>query len=77
MTEAPKLKVKGLGWDVAEEVRDFEQARYFPFGSSDVIIVVEDEVIRSYDDLVQLVAKGCFKDKEYLEVMFLPIIVGG
>ncbi len=76
MTKAPKLKVKGLGWDVAEEVRDFEQARYFPFGS-DVIIVVEDEVIRSYDDLVQLVAKGRFKDKEYLEVMFLPIIVGG
>ena len=76
MTNSPKLKVKGLAWDATEEVRDFEQARYFPF-SSELIIVVEDEVIRSYDDLARLLAEGRFKGKEFLEVMFLPIIVGG
>lgn len=76
MTDLPKLKVKGLGWEDKEEIRDFEQARYFPF-HSDLIVVVEDHIIRSYDELVKLLEQGKFKGKEYLEVMFLPIIVGG
>ena len=76
MTKLPKLKVKGLGWDVSKEICDFEQAKYFPFGH-DVVIVVEGQVIRSYDDIIQLVAQDRYKDKEFLEVMFLPIIVGG
>ena len=76
MTELPKLKVTGLGWDVSEEIQDFKQDKHFHFGH-DVIIVAEGEVIRSYDDLVQLVAQERYKDKKFLEVMFLPIIVGG
>lgn len=76
MTKLPKLKVKGLGWDVSEEIRDFEQAKYLPFGHN-LIIVVEGQVIESYEDLVQLAAQDRYKNKEFLEVMFLPIIVGG
>lgn len=76
MSKLPKLKVKGLGWDVSEEIRDFEQAKYFPFGH-DVIIVAEGQVITSYDDLVQLVDQEDYKNKKFLEVMFLSIIVGG
>jgi len=76
MTKLPKLKVEGLGWDVSKEVCDFEQAKYFPFGKG-VVIVAEGQVIESYDDLVQLVDQDRYKDKEFLEVMFLPIIVGG
>ena len=76
MTELPELKVTGLGWDVSEKIQDFKQAKHFPFGH-DVIIVAEGEVIRSYEDLVQLVAQERYKDKKFLEVMFLPIIVGG
>lgn len=76
MTKLPKLKVKGLGWDISEEIRDFEQAKYLPFGHN-VIIVVEGQVIESYEDLIQLAAQDRYKDKEFLEVMFLPIIVGG
>lgn len=76
MSDLPKLKIHGLSWDATEEIRDFDQAKYFPF-SPDLIIVVEDEVIRSYDDLVQLIEKGVFQGKDILEVTFLPIIVGG
>lgn len=76
MTKLPKLKVNGLGWDVSKEICDFEQAKYFPFGQ-DVVIVVEGQVIRSYEELVQLVDQDRNKDKAFLQVMFLPIIVGG
>ncbi len=76
MTKLPKLKVKGLGWDVSKEICDFEQAKYFPF-DHDVVIVVEGQVIRSYENLIQLLDQDRNKDKEFLQVMFLPIIVGG
>ena len=72
----PKLKVDGLGWDNSLELVDFEQARYFPY-SEELIITVEDQVVSSYDDLVRLAAGDAYKDKEYLEVVFLPMIVGG
>ena len=76
MTKLPKLKIKGLGWDTSEEIRDFDQAKHLPFGH-DVTIVVEDQVVKSYEELVQLVASHHYEDKEFLEVTFLPIIAGG
>ena len=72
----PKLKVDGLGWDVSKEICDFEQAKYFPY-TEELVIVAEGHVIQSYEDLVRLIDEGRFKDKELLEVSFLPIIVGG
>ena len=76
MTKLPKLEVKGLGWDVSEQIRDFEQAKCLPFGHN-IIIVVEGQVIGSYEELVQLATQHRYKDKEFLQVTFLPIIVGG
>jgi hypothetical protein len=76
MMYKPKLKVKGLGWDAGEDIRGFEEAIYFPF-CSELTITVEGEVIGSYEDLVKLAEKECHRDKEFLEVIFLPLIVGG
>lgn len=76
MAKLPKFRVKSLGWNMREEIRDLEQARHFPFRHG-VIIMVEGEVVRSYDDLVQLLEQGRYKDREFLEVMFLPIMGGG
>ena len=73
----PKLKVDGLGWDVGRDSCEFDQARYFPFNQPDLVIVAEGQVIRSYEDLLQLAKVDEHKDKEFLEVSFLPIIVGG
>lgn len=75
MTRLPKLKIKGLGWDTEKDY-DFEQAKHFPFDQG-LIIAVEDKVIDSYEDIVQLANQDPNKDKELLEVMFLEIIVGG
>ena len=77
MTKLPKLKVQGFRSDVPEEIRDFEQAKYFPFSLDGLVIVVEGEVVRDYEGFAQLVAQERNKDKEFLEVIFLPIIEGG
>ena len=72
----PQLKVNGLGWEVTKEICDFDQARFFPY-ERDLVIVVEGEVIRSYEDLVELASRAPHKHKELLEVVILPTIVGG
>ncbi len=72
----PRLKVKGLGWDASKGICDFDQAKYFPF-SRDLVIVVEGEAIRSYEDLLELVSKNHYEDRKFLEVVFLSTIVGG
>ena len=76
MTKLPKLKVDGLGWDASKEICEFEQAKYFPYGEG-LVIVAEGEVVESYDDMLRLIEQDRHKDKELLEVAFLPIIVGG
>ena len=77
MSKLPKLRVLNPFWDVAEEIRDFEQGKYLPFNARHIWIVVEDQVIDSYEELVRLAAEDRHKDKEFLEVRFLDIIVGG
>ena len=77
MNKLPKLKVEGLGWDDADELCPFDQARYFPYDSLDLLIVAEGEVIRCYEDLLRIAEKEGMKEKKYLDVKFLPIIVGG
>ena len=77
MSRLPKLRVLKPSWDVAEEIRDFEQGKYLPFNTENIWIVVEGQVIDSYEDLVRLAADPRFKDKEFLEIRFVDIIIGG
>ncbi len=76
MDTKPKLKVSGLGWESAGEIRDFEAAKLFPYGGG-ALIAVEGQVINSYEELEKLAEQEPYKYKEFLEVIFLPIIVGG
>ncbi len=76
MSRLPKLKVKMHIGHSSEEISDFEQGRYLPF-SDHVLILVEGQVINSYEELVQLVAQDCYKDKESLEVVVTSAIGGG
>lgn len=76
MVNKPKLKVNGLGWDFNGEAIEFEQARLFPYGGG-ALISVEGQVVESYEDLVKMIEKGPYKYKPFLEVIFLPIMVGG
>jgi hypothetical protein len=72
----PELKVSGLGWDDTGKLIDFQQARYFPF-SQDLIITVDGLVVDSFEEMVSLAARGTFLGKPCLEVLILPVIVGG
>jgi len=60
----------------SEEICDLEQARDFPYGLG-YFVMVGNQVINSYEELVQLAAQDCYKTKEFLEVKLLPSIVGG
>ena len=77
MSGFPKLKVTHLiDGHRSEEMIDFEQAQHFLF-NYDVIVAVEGEVIRTYEELVQLASQDRFKDREFLEVQMETVIAGG
>ncbi len=76
MAKYPRLKVTGIGWNASEEVREFEQARHFPF-THNVIIMVEGHVIRSYEELLELVKHEHYQDRDFLKVTYLPMLGGG
>jgi hypothetical protein len=57
-------------------VIELEQARYYlNFDSG--IILVEGQKVCSYDELVQLAKRENYKNKETIEVILLPLVVGG
>lgn len=77
MSEFPKLKVTHwIDGHASQEVLDFEQAPYFLF-NYDVIVAVEGEVIKSYEELVQLASRDSYRDRAFLEVQLETVIVGG
>ena len=54
------------------------QAKYrFSYGG-DVLVMVEGNLVRSYEELVQLASQDEYRDRELLEVELLPMaVVGG
>ena len=79
MAKFPKLKIKRPFGYPSEEIRDFEQAQYFLFSyAATATPVAEGEVVSSYEELVKLANRDCYRDREFLEVMLLPTdLIGG
>lgn len=78
MPKLPKLRIKPSSPTVAEDIFDFEQARYrFNWGHEPFLIVVENQPVSSYEDLMELVQQDRFKEKEFLEVELQPLLAGG
>ncbi len=78
MSKLPKLKVKKTPFGYSEEeTYDFEQAKNFSYGQGS-FVMVEGQVVNSYEELVQLAKQGNYKDSEFLEVILVPFMdVGG
>jgi hypothetical protein len=76
MAGLPRLKISGLGWDETGETHDIEEARYFPF-DSEVTISVDGTVVNSFEELVQLAKQELYRDRDFVEVLFMPVIYGG
>jgi hypothetical protein len=77
MKKRPQLKVQGLGWEVGDKTYDFEQAKYFPYDSLDLVIVVEGKAVKSFKEFEEMVDKEPYKSKPLLDVKFLEVIAGG
>jgi hypothetical protein len=72
----PKLKVQTIrDLKLVEEILEIEQAKYLVHANAHV--VVEGQRINTYDELVQMVNQDGYRDREYLEVVLLPIEVAG
>ncbi|MFH1002980.1 MAG: hypothetical protein V1780_02425 [Chloroflexota bacterium] len=70
MYELPKLVV---------EIQRFEQIRYLDkafFGGNNLLLV-EGQLVQSYDELVQLARQERYREKGTLEVKLEPLIGGG
>ena len=58
------------------EISSIEQTRYI-FFRGDNIVIVEGQVIDTFDDLVALCSQSPYKDREYLKMQLLPVVSGG
>jgi hypothetical protein len=77
MSRFPKLKVTHwIDGKTSQEILDFEQAPDFLF-NYDVIVAVEGEVIRSYEELVRLASRDQFRERDFLDVQLETVIAGG
>jgi hypothetical protein len=70
-----RLMIKTFGL-AGEDICELEQARYF-LNFDDRIILVEGQRVKSWEELVQVAGQDKNRDKEYLEVVSLPTIMGG
>ena len=79
MSKLPKLKIIGPFRYEGGEIHDVEQAKDVLFRTNDIpmLIIVEGQSIHSYQELIQLASQEHNKDKEFLEVEELPIILSG
>ena len=77
MPKLPKLKVRRT-WNPVEETHDLEQARHLLFSrGTDMLVIVEGQMVNSYEELVQLATQDAYKDKESLEVVMTPLWPAG
>mgnify|MGYP001046545130 CR=1 FL=1 len=78
MSGLPKLKIKLPFAREEAAVCDLEQAEhYLNWGNETYLIAIDGQVINSYEELIQLATRDCYKDREFLEVWLLPLIEGG
>jgi hypothetical protein len=75
MEKLPKLKISGLGWD-DKKLHDLDEARFFAF-TEDLIVTLEGQIVGSFEEIEHLTKSRNYREKEYLEIVFLPVIVGG
>jgi hypothetical protein len=45
--------------------------------TEDLIVTLEGQVVNSFEEIKRLAESPGYRDKEFLEIVFLPVIVGG
>jgi hypothetical protein len=73
----PKLKIKLPYSHPDVEICSLEEAKYRLSYGQGVHVVVDGHAVNSYDELVSLAEQNCYREKEFIEVLILPMIGGG
>ena len=78
MAKLPKLKIRSLYTSKNRHaIYDLEQAKVCFNYANKSIVMLEGHMVISHKDLIKLASQEPYKDKEFLEVVLLPIITGG
>ena len=80
MSKLPKLKVKwwSLGGGQEETTCHLEEAKDIVFGNRAwTVAFAEGEMIKSYEELIQLATSDEHKDKETLNLTLIVPVIGG
>ncbi len=73
----PKLKVR-TPWHPFEETYDLKEAQYHLFNQKpEILVMVEGQVLSSYQELIKLAAQDDYKDQEFIKVTVTPYVVAG
>ena len=71
-----KLKVISA-CDVGEQIVGIEEARTWNYYDPHALVVVENQLVRCYDELVAIASRDDLKDRESLEVYLMITCTGG
>jgi hypothetical protein len=71
-----KLKVKAAS-EVQEQIVNIEEAKQWDFGDPHALIVVENYLVRSYGELVELAFGEKLKDSEIIDIHLMMTCTGG
>ena len=77
MSRLPKLKIQSPFENNNNDLYDLEQAKNRIDYGAGTIVTVEEQVVSSHEGLAQLASMEQYRDKEFLEVMVVPLISGG
>ena len=75
----PKPKImypEGYPVGPREEICELEQAKY-RFNYSETVVMLEESIVHSYEQLVQLTSQDEYEDREFLQVELLPPAIEG
>ena len=73
---ARKLRIMSSCADHGQTV-DIEEARHWDFYDPTALVVVENHLIYSYEELLEIASTDALKDKESLDVHFMITCTGG
>ncbi len=67
MPRLPKLIVEAVDLDVIRHV----------FSRGDVLVIVEGQVVDSYDDFIKLYSEEPYTDREFIRIELVHVVTGG
>ena len=76
MSSLPKLRIKLPGTDREEYICTLEEAGNI-IKFDEAIFMVEGQGVHSYDALVNFALQDKFRNREYIEVVWLHMVDGG